>query len=190
MLNLHDNSLHSKNIKKIKSPLNCSHTKFVCVSNMLISKNYYTNSLCTLINNPINKYNLINRPINFGNIRFYSKNKINFIDSATTLVQIKESEIIELENYLKNLKLVTDSSNITTLLDCQNFSLKEERLEFRTKLSKVSGIYMLKCKLDSRLFYIGQAVDLSIRLASHFSSTKLESNKLANTIKLIGWNKF
>ena len=49
---------------------------------------------------------------------------------------------------------------------------------------------MLKCKLDSRLFYIGQAVDLSNRLGSHFSRTELETTKLGNMIKFIGWNKF
>lgn len=49
---------------------------------------------------------------------------------------------------------------------------------------------MLKCKLDSKLFYIGQAVDLSNRLNSHFFRTVLETTKLDNMIKFIGWNNF
>jgi group I intron endonuclease len=49
---------------------------------------------------------------------------------------------------------------------------------------------MLKCKLDSRLFYIGQAVDLSNRLGSHFSRTELETTKLGDMIRFIGWNNF
>jgi GIY-YIG catalytic domain len=91
-----------------------------------------------------------------------------------------------MDNFLKNMKLKTDSTNIKTLLDCDNFYLETERLNFRRQLSKVSGIYMLKCKLDSRLFYIGQSLDLSTRLGSHFNRTELESSKLGNILKYLG----
>lgn len=49
---------------------------------------------------------------------------------------------------------------------------------------------MIKCKLDDRLFYIGQAVDLSIRLGSHFTRSALETNKLGTILNLIGWSHF
>jgi excinuclease UvrABC nuclease subunit len=57
---------------------------------------------------------------------------------------------------------------------------------YRKKLSKVSGIYMIKCKLDERLFYIGRAVDLSLRLGSPFTRSALYSNKLGISLNLIG----
>jgi hypothetical protein len=137
------------------------------------------------LNNSLNNRQLLNVfQLNIENKRFYSKN-IKAIDSESSFLGVKEFEIIE--TFFKNIKLVTDSASITTILDCQNFSLEKERLAFRKKLSKVSGIYMLKCKLDRRLFYIGQAVDLSNRLPSHFTSTELESTKLGNMIKFIGW---
>jgi len=88
------------------------------------------------------------------------------------------------------MKLKTDSSNIKTLLDCDKIYLEKERLSFRRKLSKVSGIYMLNCKLDSRLFYIGQSLDLSTRLGSHFNRTDLESSKLGLMLKYLGWKHF
>lgn len=131
-------------------------------------------------------FNVYNSRINFNSKRFYTLTEIKAVESESNLV--KELEIIE--TFLKNIKLVTDSSNIITVLDCQNFATEKERLAFRKSLNKVSGIYMLKCKLDSRLFYIGQAVDLSNRLSSHFSRTEIETTKLGNMIKFIGWNKF
>jgi len=88
------------------------------------------------------------------------------------------------------MKLLTDSSNINTFLDCDKFYLEKERIKFRRQLSKISGIYMLKCKLDSRLFYIGQSLDLATRFASHFNRTELESSKLGNMLKYLGWVNF
>jgi len=130
--------------------------------------------------------NVFNSKINFESKIFYTTTKIKTVDSESNLVT--EFEIID--TFLKNIKLVKDSLNITTILDCPNFYLEKERLAFRKSLNKASGIYMLKCKLDSRLFYIGQAVNLSNRLGSHFTRTELETTKLGNMIKLIGWNKF
>jgi group I intron endonuclease len=49
---------------------------------------------------------------------------------------------------------------------------------------------MIKCKLDERLFYIGQAVKLSVRLLSHFSRSALDSNKLGTILSSIGWANF
>jgi hypothetical protein len=90
----------------------------------------------------------------------------------------------------KNMKLLTDSSSIKTFLDCNNFYLEKERIKFRRQLSKISGIYMLKCKLDSRLFYIGQSLDLATRFASHFNRTEHESSKLGNILNYLGWENF
>jgi group I intron endonuclease len=95
-----------------------------------------------------------------------------------------------ISNFLKGIKIIRDSSSIITVESCKNFYLSEDRQVFRKKYSKVSGIYMLRCKLDDRLFYIGQAVDLSIRLGSHFSKTEFESTKLGSMIKLLGWKNF
>jgi len=49
---------------------------------------------------------------------------------------------------------------------------------------------MIKCKQDERLFYIGQAVDLSVRLGSPFSRSALDTTKLGTFLNLIGWNPF
>jgi len=155
--------------------------------NYLLSLNYSLN------NRQVFNVSQLTIPLWRENKRCYSKH-INAMAPDSTFSPftlwegegMTEFEIIE--TFLKNIKLVTDSSNVTTTLDCQNFSLEKERLVFRKKISKVSGIYMLKCKLDSRLFYIGQAVDLSNRLGSHFSRTELETTKLGNMIRFIGWN--
>lgn len=95
-----------------------------------------------------------------------------------------------INSFLESIKIIRRSTSIITVDNCTNFHLYEDRQVFRKKYSKVSGIYMLKCKLDDRLFYIGQTVDLSIRLGSHFSKTDLESNKLGSMIKLLGWKHF
>nr|YP_010555496.1 GIY-YIG endonuclease [Ramaria rubella]UYR22244.1 GIY-YIG endonuclease [Ramaria rubella] len=88
--------------------------------------------------------------------------------------------------FIKGLKIIKDCPK--SILDCPDFYLEKERVAFRKKLSKVSGIYMIKCKLDNRLFFIGQAVDLSIRLGSHFSRSALVSSKLGTSLNFIGWN--
>ena len=47
---------------------------------------------------------------------------------------------------------------------------------------------MLKYKHDNRIFYIGKALDLSVRLRDHYNRSSLGSNRLGVFLKMVGWS--
>ena len=47
---------------------------------------------------------------------------------------------------------------------------------------------MLKYKHDNRIFYIGKALDLSVRLRDHYNRSSLGTNRLAVFLNMVGWS--
>lgn len=88
--------------------------------------------------------------------------------------------------FLQDIKYTVDCPY--SKLECLFFHEENSRNLFRKKLVKQSGIYMLKYKHDNRIFYIGKALDLSVRLRDHYNRSSLGSNRLAVFLKMVGWS--
>jgi len=100
------------------------------------------------------------------------------------LNQKQLQDIINL--FLKNIKILNNNF-IPTIKDCFDFSNDHNRLKFCNDLSNVSGIYMIKFKYDNRLFYIGRASNLNIRLRNHFLRLINYNNRLGLFINVVDW---
>jgi hypothetical protein len=113
-------------------------------SNLIIPKTFLINNTIPLLS----IRNLENRNLSYTK-RFFRTGSLissHIIPkySDTNLADLNKNIFLYdiIENFLKSMKLKTDSTKIKTLLDCDKFYLEKERLSFRRKLSKVSGIYM------------------------------------------------
>ena len=74
-----------------------------------------------------------------------------------------------------------------SIIHINSFHIKTDRAKFFRSVSNKSGIYMLKYKKNEKFFYIGRAIDLAIRLRSHYNRSAGDNNRLGIFIKTVGW---
>lgn len=95
-----------------------------------------------------------------------------------------KEKVVEL--FLKDISIIK-TSPVKTIKDCLDFANEDSRLMIRKSFWGVPGIYMIKYKFDDRLFYIGRAVNLSVRLRDHFIRSRQYTNRLGRFITAVGW---
>jgi len=89
--------------------------------------------------------------------------------------------------FLTGLKKVKKAPK--SILHTNSFHIKIDRTKFLRSVSNKSGIYMLKYKKNEKFFYIGRAIDLAIRLRSHYNRSAGDNNRLGvfRRSKTVGW---
>ena len=107
------------------------------------------------------------------------------------VTKLKDTSLLTVQKlFLQDIKYTLDCPD--SKLDCVQFHEENSRNLFRKKLVKQSGIYMLKYKHDNRIFYIGKALDLSVRLRDHYNRSTIflgtGTNRLAVFLNMVGWS--
>lgn len=74
-----------------------------------------------------------------------------------------------------------------SIIHINSFHFKTNRAKFLRSVSNKSGIYMLKYKKNEKFFYIGRAIDLAIRLRSHYNRSAADKNRLGIFLTTVGW---
>lgn len=150
--------------------------------NTVLFSNY--NSLLFIKQLPIKNFNLRLSLNSYSSIKHFSSiiNNEDFV-----IKEVKDKVSLYIKNiFLNDIKYLGEYTE--TKLDCIHFNDKKSRNLFRKELVKKSGIYMLKYKHEKILFYIGKALDLSIRLRDHYTRSYLSKSRLGLFIKLVGWS--
>lgn len=103
------------------------------------------------------------------------------------VTELKDISLLTIQKlFLQDIKYTLDCPD--SKLDCEQFQDENSRNLFRKKLVKQSGIYMLKYKHDNRIFYIGKALNLSVRLRDHYNRSSLGTNRLGVFLNMVGWS--
>lgn len=79
------------------------------------------------------------------------------------------------------------------LFSCDNFGDLVKRHSFYKKIRGKGGIYMIKYKHCSKIFYIGRTLKFSTRFLTHYTKSQLNSssnNQLYTLVNKIGWEHF
>lgn len=106
------------------------------------------------------------------------------LDKLDHHLPFDKEKVVEL--FLKDISIIK-TSPVKTIKDCLDFANEDSRLMIRKSFWGVPGIYMIKYKFDDRLFYIGRAVNLSVRLRDHFIKSRQYTNRLGRFITAVGW---